>query len=109
MQSILFLRLAIVRWEIGCEFFNDFLPCLFQIHVEFSQNPRGHTAAILQQTEQQMLRANISMPKQFCALLCQREHFLHAWRVGDVAEHLLVGTAGHQLLNCFADGFKVQA
>ncbi len=39
----------------------------------------------------------------------QRENFLHARRVGNVADHLLIGAGADLFLDFHADGFEVEA
>ena len=75
----------------------------------FLSTSRGHAVAFAQQAEQNVLGADVSVIERLGLLGREREDLLHARRVGDVADHLLVGAGADLLLDLHADGFEVEA
>ena len=73
------------------------------------QNARGHAVAFAQQAEQDVLGADVGVIEVLGLLLRQGQDFLHARRVGNVADHLLVGAGADLLFDFHADGFEVEA
>src|SRR5947209_10607184 len=56
-----------------------------------------------------MLGADVRVVKSLGFLGGERENFLHARRVGNIADHLLIGAGAHLLLDFHANGFEVEA
>ena len=73
------------------------------------QDARGDAVALAQQAEQNVLGADVGVVEGLGLLLRQGEDLLHARRVGNVADHLLVGAGADLLLDLQADGFQVEA
>ncbi len=82
---------------------------LLDVHVEIFQNLRRHAVAFAQQAEQNVFRADVSVVERLGFLRREREDLFHARRVGDVADHFLVGAGADFLLDGDADGFKVNS
>ena len=95
--------------EIRVQLLQNFLARLLDVHVEAPQNSRRHAVAFAQETEQNVLRADVSMIQVLGLPFGQVQHLLHARRVGNVADHLLVGAGADLLLDFHADGFEVEA
>ena len=55
-----------------------------------------------------MLGADVSVIQVFGLALCQIKDLLHPRRVGNVADHLLVGTGADRFLDRQPDGLEVQ-
>ena len=98
-----------LRGEVGIEFLQDFLAGLLDIHIEVLEHARGDAVAFAEQAQQDVLGADVSVVEGLGLLWCQREDFLHARRVGNVADHLLIGPRADLLLHFHADGFQVEA
>ena len=96
------------RGEIRIEFLQDFLAGLLDIHVEILQDARGDAVAFAQQAEQDVLGADVGVIERLGFLARERENFLHARRVGNVADHLGLGPGADLLLDFHADGFEVE-
>ena len=56
-----------------------------------------------------MLGADVGVVERLGFLGGERQHLLHARRVGNVADHLLIGTGADLLLDFHADGLEVEA
>ena len=56
-----------------------------------------------------MFGADVSVIERLGFLGGEGEDFLHAGRVGNVADHLLVGAGADEILDFHADGFEVEA
>ncbi len=56
-----------------------------------------------------MLGADVSVIEGLGFFLSERQDFLHPWRVGNVAHHLLIGSGAHLLFHFQADGLQVEA
>ena len=56
-----------------------------------------------------MLGADVGMVERLGFLAGEREHFLDARRVGNVADHLRLGAGADLLLDLHADGFEIEA
>ena len=95
--------------EIGIEFLQDFLAGLLDIDVEVLEDARSDTVAFAQQAEEDVLGADVGMVERLGFLGGQRQDFLDARRVRDVADHLLIGPGADLLFDFHADGFKVEA
>ena len=95
--------------KFGIQFLQNFLARLLDVHVEIFQNLRGHAVAFAQQAEQNVFRADVSVIERLGLLRREREHFFHARRVGNVADHLLVRAGADLFLDFHADGFEVEA
>ena len=72
--------------EIGVEFLQDFLAGLLDVDIEVLEHAGGHAVAFAQQAEQDVLGADVGMIERLGFLAGEREDFLHARRVGDVAD-----------------------
>ena len=95
--------------KFGIEFLQDFLAGLLDVDVQVLQHAGGDAVAFAQQAEQDVLGADVGVVERLGLLGGEREHLLHARRVGDVADHLLVGAGADLLLDLHADGFEVEA
>ena len=95
--------------EIRVQFLQNFLAGLLDVHVEVLENARGHAVAFAQQAEQDVLGADVGVIEGLGLLLRQGQDLLHARRVGNVADHLLIGAGADLLLDFHADGFEVEA
>ena len=56
-----------------------------------------------------MFRADVGVVERLGFLLGKAEHLLDTRCVGNVADHLLVGTGADLLLDLHADGFEIEA
>jgi hypothetical protein len=83
--------LFFLRGKIGIEFLQDFLAGLFDVHVEIFQDAGGDAVAFAEQAEQNVFGADVGMIEGFGFLGSEREDFLDAGCVRDVADHLLIG------------------
>ena len=101
---------TIPRWaaKLGSSSFKISWRRLLDVHVETPQNFGGHAVALAQQAQQNVLRADVGVIEIFGLLLRQRQDLLHPRRVGNVADHFLIRTGAHLLLDLHADGFEVQ-
>ena len=97
------------RGKIRVQFLQDLLARLLDVHVEILQNPRGHAVAFAQQAEQNVFGADVSVIERLGFLGRERENLFHARRVGNVADHFLVGPGADLFLDFHADGFQVKA
>ena len=61
------------------------------------------------QAEQDVLGADVGMIERLRFLAGEREHLLHARRVGNVADHLRFRAGADLLLDLHADGLEVEA
>ena len=91
----------------------QFLQCplarLLDVHVQVFQNFRGHAVALAQQAEQNVFGADVSVIERLGFLGREREDFFHARRVGNVADHFLIGAGADFLFHGDADGVEVNA
>ena len=76
------------RREIRIEFFQNFVARPFDIEFEALQHSRRDALAFAQQPEQNVFGADIGMIERLGFLAGKREHFFHARRVRNVADHL---------------------
>ncbi len=95
--------------EVRVQLLQNFLARLLDVHVEALQDARGPAVAFAQQAEQNVFRADVGVVERLGFLLREAEHLLDARRVGNVADHLLVGAGADLLLDLHADGFEVEA
>ena len=95
--------------KIRVQLLQDPLARLLDVHVEIFQDLRGHAVAFAQQAEQNVFRADVSVIERLGFLGREREDFFHARRVGNVADHFLVGAGADLFLDFHADGFEVDA
>ena len=102
-----FLPFLFFAAEVGIQLFQDFVAGLFQVHIEIAQHLRSHAFAFAQQTEKQVLRADIGMIQRLGFLRGQRENFFHARCVRDVAGHLRVGPGADVLLDLHPHGVEI--
>ena len=96
------------RGEIRIEFLEDFVAGALDVDFEILEHARGHAVAFAQQAEQDVLGADVGMIERLGFLAGEREDFLHARRVGDIADHLGLGAGADLLLHFHADGFEVE-
>ncbi len=75
--------------ELGIELAQDLVAGALDVDVERLEHARGHALALAQQAEQDVLGADVGMVERLRLLAGQREHLLHARRVGDVARALV--------------------
>ena len=94
--------------EIRIQFLQNFLARLLDVHVEVFQHLRGDAVAFAQQAEQDVFGADVGVIERLGLLGREREHLFHARRVGNVADHLLVGAGADLFLDLHADGFEVE-
>ena len=99
----------LLRVEIRIEFLEDLLAGLLDVHVEVLKHAGGDAVAFAQQAEQDVLGADVGVVERLGFLGGEGEHLLHAGRVGDVADHLLIGSGANLFLDLHADGFEVKA
>ena len=85
------------------------MPRLLDIDSKVQQYTAGDPIAFTKQAKQNMLGADVSMIERFGFLLSQRQDFLHARRIGNVAPHLLVGPCANLLLHLLANASQVEA
>ena len=97
------------RSEVRIEFLEDFIAGALDVDFEILQHAGGHAFAFAEQAEQDVLGADVGMVERLGLLAGEREHLLHARRVGDVADHLLLRAGADLLLHLHADGFEVEA
>ena len=97
------------RGEVRIEFLEDFVAGPLDIDVEILQHARGDAFAFAQQAEQDVLGADVGMVERLRFLAGEREHFLHARRVGNVADHLRFRAGADLLLDFHPDGFEIEA
>ena len=102
------LRLALRRGEIRIEFLQDFVASPLDIDFQVLQHARGHAFAFAEQSEQDVLGADIGMIQRLGFLAGQREHFLHARRVGNVADHLGLRAGADLFLDFHPDGLEIE-
>ena len=96
------------RGEIGVEFLEDFVAGAFDIDFQALEHAGGDAFALAQQAEQDVLGADVGMVEALGLLARQREHFLDARRVRDVADHLGLRAAADLLFDFHAHGLHVE-
>ncbi len=96
------------RGEVRVEFLEDFVAGAFDVDFQALEHPGGDAFALAQQAEQDVLGADVGMVEALGLLACQREHFLHARRVRDVADHLGFGAAADLFFDLHAHGLHVE-
>ena len=96
------------RGEIRIEFLENLVAGALDVDVEGLQHARGHAFAFAQQAEQDVLGADVGMIERLRLLAREREHFLHARRVGNVADHLRLRAGADLLLHLHAHGLEVE-
>src|SRR5881396_1120123 len=99
--------LFFLRGEIWIEFLQNLLLRLLDVHVEVFQNARGDAVAFAEQAQQNVLGADVGMIERPRFLLRQREDFLDARGVGNIADHLLVGAGADLFFDFHPDGLEV--
>ena len=97
------------RGEIRVEFLQNLLARLLDIHIQVFQDAGGHAVAFAEQAQQDVFGADVGMVEGLGFLGGEREDFFDARRVGDVADHFLIGAGADLLLDLHADGFEVEA
>ena len=107
--SALRFLLLFLRRKIRVEFLEDFIARALDVDLEVLQHARGHAFAFAQQAEQDVLGADVGMVERLRFLAREREHLLHARRVGNVPDHLGLGPDADLLLDFHADGLEIEA
>ena len=100
--------LFIAGGEIGIQFFEDFLTGALDIDVQRLQNTGGHAFSFTEQTEQNMLSANITVVQGARFLASQSEHFFHPRSIRDIAHHLLIGTRADLFLHLHTHRLQIE-
>ena len=95
--------------KVRIELLQDLLAGLLDVHVEILQNPCGDAVAFAEQAEENVLGADIGVIERLGFLGGKGEHLLDARRVGDVADHLLIGAGANLFLDLHADGLEIEA
>ena len=96
------------RGEVGVEFLEDFVAGTFDIDFQALEDAGGDAFALAEQAEQDVLGADVGMVEALGLLAGQRENFLHARGVGDVADHLGFGAAADLFFDLHAHGLHVE-
>ena len=100
---------AFTRGEVGIEFLQNLVAAAFDVDVERLQDARRGAFAFTEQAEQNVFGADVIVVELLGFLLRERENLLHARRVGNVADHLGLGSGADLLLHFHADGFEIEA
>ena len=95
--------------EVRIEFLQDFLAGLFDIDVEVLENASGDAVTFAEEAEEDVFGADVGMIESLGFLGGEREDFLDAGRVRDVADHFLIGSGADLFFDLHADGFEVEA
>ena len=95
--------------QIGVEFFQDFVAGLFDIDIEVFEDARSDAVAFPEQAQEDVFGADVGMVEVFGFFAGQRQHLLHAWGVGDIADHFLVGTGADLFFDFHAYGLQIEA
>ena len=96
------------RSKVRVQLLQNLLPGLLDVHVQVFEDTGGNAVALAQQAKQNVLCADISMVEGLGFFAGQREHFLHARSIGDVPDHLLVGSGADLFLDFHTNGFEVE-
>ena len=104
----IFLFFLFVRAEVRIEFLEDLIAGFVEIHIEVAQNLCGDAFTFTQQTEQDVLRADVAVIQGFGFLAGEGEHLLHSWSVRNVAHHLGFRTGADLLLDLETNGFEIE-
>ena len=96
------------RGEVGVEFLEDFVAGAFDIDFETLEDAGGDALALAQQAEQDVFGADVGVVEALGLFAGQREDFLHARRVRDVADHLGLGAAADLFFDLHAHGLHVE-
>ena len=95
--------------KIRIELLQNFLAGLFDVDVQIFQHPRGDAVAFAEQAQQDVFGADVSVIQRLGFLGGEGENLLHARRVRNVADHLLIRAGADLFLDFHADGFEIQA
>ncbi len=106
-QRLRFL-LGFGRGEIRVEFLEDFVAGALDIDFEILEHAGGDAFAFAEQAEQDVLGADVGMVERLGFLAGERQDFLDARSVGNVADHLGLGTGADLFLDLHADGFQIE-
>ena len=96
------------RCEVGIEFLEDFVAGAFDVDFQAFENPGGDAFAFAQEAEQDVLGADVGMVEALGLFARQRENFLHARGVRDIADHLGLGAAADLFFDLHAHGLHVE-
>ena len=96
------------RREIGIEFLQNFVAGTLDIDFEILEHAGRDAFAFAQETEQNMFGADVRMIQRLGFLPSEREHFLHARRVRNVADHFCLRTGPNLLLDFHPHGFEIE-
>jgi hypothetical protein len=96
------------RSKVGIEFFEYFVASAFNIDFQALEDAGRHAFPLAQQPEQDVLGAHIRMIEAFGFLARERQDFLDARRVRNIADHLRLRPAANLLFDLHADSFHVQ-
>ncbi len=94
---------------MGSSSSQDFLACLFDVDLEVFEHAGGDAVTFAQEAEQEVLGADVGMVEGLCLLIGEGEDLLDARRVGDVADHLLIGPGADLFFDFEADGVEVES
>ena len=104
-----FFGRAFAGGEVGVEFLQNLVAAPFDVDVERFQDARRRSFAFPKQSKQNVFGADVIMIELLGFLLREREDLLHAGRVGNIADHLGLGSGANLLFHFHAHGLEIEA
>src|SRR5207249_10134333 len=96
------------RREIWIELSKNLVTCAFDIDFKTLEDSRGNPFAFTQKAQQNVLRTGVGMVEGLGFLAGERQHFLNARRVRNVAYYLRFRSGADLLLHFHAHGLKIE-
>ena len=95
--------------KIRIEFLQHFIACTIEVDFKILENLGGDPLTFTEQTEKNMLGADIGMLERLRLFAGQGQYLLHTRRVGDIPSHLVFLTGANLLLDLLANRFQIQS
>src|SRR6266478_1825186 len=95
--------------EVRVKFFENLDARLFGTHCKALEHAPGYTFIIVQQAQQEMLSPDIGVIEGLGFLGSQCHDMLHAGRIRNASDYLLLRTSAHLLLHFLAYVFQIES